>query len=267
MPKLAKGRRFRSTTTAAKPSVDLEAGWTSVSKPKKGAADDSKQQNSSKEDPKARLKAKSEKDPSTKSLTEKAASTEKSVSGDSKTREKAKPTLLEKTRSEADHQQSSQLLSRGQRKRQAKREQYLRKERMILSSLQVKHQAEQAKRIDGLDAIKEALLATVAETTDDKIAGEPQHQPVQQKQPSLLKTNRGRKRLVEKEVTQMNLVLQHPAFLADPFATMREHLQNTIIKQPTVCVSTKKKKPEQSAEKAKRKRNKSKFRATRSRNR
>ena len=52
---------------------------------------------------------------------------------------------------------SQPSLSRGQRKRQAKHEKFLKKEKMILSSLMLKKQDEQKKRIDGLDAIKQAL--------------------------------------------------------------------------------------------------------------
>ena len=53
-------------------------------------------------------------------------------------------------------------LSRGQRKRQAKRDQYLKREHMIMTSLKLKREDEQKKRIDGLDSIREALLASVA---------------------------------------------------------------------------------------------------------
>jgi hypothetical protein len=35
----------------------------------------------------------------------------------------------------------------------------------------------------------------------------------------------------------MNLVLQHPSFQADPFATIREHLTNTLAKD---CAQQKK---------------------------
>jgi Ribosome biogenesis protein SLX9 len=149
----------------------------------------------------------------------------------------------------SDEPTNSAPLSKGQRKRQAKRDQYMRKERMILSSLQVKHAEEQAKRIDGLDAIKQALLATVASNSQPRDGNDAQSKkappgatqasvastataattaPATATNSSLLQSNRGRKLLLEKELTQMNLVLQHPSFQSDPFATMREHLQNTI---------------------------------------
>jgi|UPI000581B474 ABC-type dipeptide/oligopeptide/nickel transport system ATPase component len=116
-------------------------------------------------------------------------------------------------------------LSRGQRKRLAKREQYLRKEKIVLSSLTLRHQDEQKKRIDGLDAIKEALLSTVSPIQD-----EPKISDLSKIKPNLMISNKSKKSLVAREVSQMSLVLQHPAFQADPFATIREHLKNTLAK-------------------------------------
>jgi hypothetical protein len=51
----------------------------------------------------------------------------------------------------------NEALSRGQRKRLAKREQFLKREKMVMSSLLLKKLEEQKGKIDGLDAIKEAL--------------------------------------------------------------------------------------------------------------
>jgi hypothetical protein len=154
----------------------------------------------------------------------------------------------------------NQPLSRGQRKRQAKREKYLRRERLVLDSLKLKRQEEQSKRIDGLDAIKEALLATVREGDAQK---ESTSKPAVR---SLLKSNRGQKHLVEKEVSHMKLVLQHPAFQAEPFAAIREHLKNTIgvaAKSSPPTATT----PKDADSKVKRKRRKTKYRATRSKRR
>lgn len=119
-------------------------------------------------------------------------------------------------------------LSRGQRKRQAKRDQYLRREQLVLSSLQLKREEEQRKRIDGLDAIRNALLATVQESTASTT------EPSDKKSPpissGMLNSNKARQTLVKKEAAQMSLVLQHPAFLNDPFGAIREHLTNTLSK-------------------------------------
>jgi Ribosome biogenesis protein SLX9 len=122
--------------------------------------------------------------------------------------------------------QTEPPLSKGQRKRQAKRDQYLQKEKMILSSLQVKHAQDQAKRIDGLDALKEALLATVAQPATTSLDASTKSTTATNA--SLLQSNRGRKLLLEKEAVQMNLVWQHPSFQANPLEAIREHLQNTL---------------------------------------
>ena len=117
-----------------------------------------------------------------------------------------------------------QKLSRGQRKRHAKREQFLRKEKMILSSLMLQRQEEQKKRIDGLDAIKQALMnATVKNKNDgnsEKITRKPE--------PNHVSTNKAKRKLVAKEIEHVNLILQHPAFKKNPFETMQEHLRNTF---------------------------------------
>ncbi|EJK54129.1 hypothetical protein THAOC_26309 [Thalassiosira oceanica] len=52
---------------------------------------------------------------------------------------------------------SKEALSRGQRKRLAKREQYLKREKMVMSSLKLKQIDEQKGKIDGFDLLKEAL--------------------------------------------------------------------------------------------------------------
>lgn len=126
-------------------------------------------------------------------------------------------------KSEKSDAKAATSLSRGQRKRQAKRDQYLRREKLVLSSLKLKRKEEQKKRIDGLDAIKEALLETVskATATDNESKKEP-------KPRNLLKSNKSRRFLAQKEASQMSLVMEHPSFKADPFATIREHLQNTL---------------------------------------
>jgi ABC-type dipeptide/oligopeptide/nickel transport system ATPase component len=122
-------------------------------------------------------------------------------------------------------------LSRGQKKRLAKRAQYSRKEGMILASLQLKKKEDQAKRIDGLDALKEALLETVQPTqttngTTPATTKDAPHKPA-----NLLKTNKSRQKLYQRESQQLSLVLQHPAFTANPLATIRQHLTNKLAGQ------------------------------------
>jgi hypothetical protein len=122
-----------------------------------------------------------------------------------------------------DQADANQDMSRGQRKRQAKRDTYLKREKLILSSLKLKSEEEQKKRIDGLDAIREALLNT---TKNAKKAD-----PAEETSQVQATTNKSKKQLMIKEVAHFNLVLQHPAYQEDPFATMQEHLRNTLAKQ------------------------------------
>jgi len=124
-------------------------------------------------------------------------------------------------------QRKEEHLSRGQRKRLAKREQYLRREKLVMSSLKLKRAEEQKKRIDGLDAIREALMATVSSKPG---AGSAEGSEQEKKPVNLLRSDKSKKLLVQREASQMNLVLQHPSFQADPLATIQEHLQNTLAK-------------------------------------
>lgn len=123
-----------------------------------------------------------------------------------------------------DGTNNTQTLSRGQRKRQAKREQFLRKEKMILSSLMLKRQEEQKKRIDGLDAIKKALMDT--EETDRN--GQPSNNDTKKPELNLISSIKAKRKLVANEIEHVNLILQHPAFKKDPFTTMQEHLRNSF---------------------------------------
>jgi hypothetical protein len=121
-------------------------------------------------------------------------------------------------------------LSRGQRKRQAKKDQYLKRQKLVLSTLILQKQEDQKKRIDGLDALKEALQATL---TEDEAASSRKEPPedVQAYPQNLNKTNKSKKELTAREVSHLGLVLEHPAFQSNPFATIQEHLKNTLAGQ------------------------------------
>lgn len=110
-------------------------------------------------------------------------------------------------------------LSRGQRKRQAKREQYFKREKMILSTLRLQREDEQKNRLDGLDALKEALTTT---TFSQGTTSSQQAQPA---------SNKVRNNICRREVQHMNLVLQHPAFQSNPFEAIQQHLRNTLAGQ------------------------------------
>ena len=129
-------------------------------------------------------------------------------------------------KSNQDDNDGAKALSRGQRKRQAKRDQYLKREKMILSTLKLQQVEEQKNRLDGLDAIKQALAQTIKENQEKK---EAEHES--QEGDGLLKTNKSKKTVAQKEISHLNLVLQHPSFKCNPFATMQQHLRNTLAQQ------------------------------------
>uniref|UniRef100_A0A6U3U1Y0 Uncharacterized protein n=1 Tax=Ditylum brightwellii TaxID=49249 RepID=A0A6U3U1Y0_9STRA len=138
-------------------------------------------------------------------------------------------------------------LSRGQRKRLAKREQYLKREKMVLSSLRVKRLEEQKNRIDGLDAIREALPSSKNLQEKPPSEGEDKGDNDNSVQ---CNTNKSKKDLAGREMTQMNLVLQHPSFQSDPYSTIREHLLNTLAAQAEEQTVEDKKRRHEEKEKA-----------------
>ena len=44
-------------------------------------------------------------------------------------------------------------------------------------------------------------------------------------------TSKKRQKLVAEETAHMQQVLEHPAFVADPFAALQEHIKNTVTAQ------------------------------------
>jgi hypothetical protein len=122
---------------------------------------------------------------------------------------------------------AEQTLSRGQRKRQAKREQYLQRETLILSSLKVQKAEDQKNRIDGLDALKEALVQTMKRNA----SGSGTSDGNANANAPASTSNKSKKSIAQKELPHLNLVLQHPSFQSNPFGTMQEHLRNTLAQQ------------------------------------
>ena len=93
-----------------------------------------------------------------------------------------------------------------------------------MSSLQLKKADEQQRRIDGLDAMKSALMGTTA-TAAAAVAGKNMPKKKEAPKPT---SNKAKKAIVASEVEHMKLVLEHPAYQQDPLATLREHLQNSL---------------------------------------
>jgi len=136
-------------------------------------------------------------------------------------------TIVEKDEKESSE---TQPLSRGQKRRMLKHKRHLKREEMILSSLRLKKQDDQRGKLDGMDAIKEALSQTIQRNREIS----------RQKSPSsaaevtgdlLTKSNKDKRNVAQTEIPHLNLVLQHPSFQANPFATMQEHLRNSVKEQ------------------------------------
>ncbi len=125
----------------------------------------------------------------------------------------------------------NQAMSRGQRKRQAKREQFLKKEKLILSTLMLQKREDQKRRIDGLDAIRDALLETTKETSKHKDGSKKDNDNNDDEYQPTYGTNRAKKGIMTNEIERMNLVMEHPAFKEDPFGAIQEHLRNTLAGQ------------------------------------
>jgi hypothetical protein len=96
-------------------------------------------------------------------------------------------------------------LSRGQRKRLAKREQYLKREKMVMSSLRLQKLEEQKGKLDGLDAIRESLPEEFSSTTPT--AKDLKTNPS-------CNTNKSKKAIANAEITHMGLVLEHPVSIS-----------------------------------------------------
>jgi ABC-type dipeptide/oligopeptide/nickel transport system ATPase component len=108
-----------------------------------------------------------------------------------------------------------------------KRQQYLKRELMVLSTLKIKKLEDQKGRLDGMDAIKDALTQTIQK--NKQLSKQPEE--VIDPSTDSLKSNKAKQKIAQKEMTHMNLVLQHPSFKSNPFATMQEHLRNSLAKQ------------------------------------
>lgn len=105
---------------------------------------------------------------------------------------------------------------------------------MILSTLKLQRSQEQKGRLDGLDAIKEALVETIqksrekSSTDRNTNAQESSSSSTMIEKHEIAKTNKAKMDIAQKELTHLNLVLQHPSFVSNPFATMQEHLKNSL---------------------------------------
>lgn len=137
-----------------------------------------------------------------------------------------------------DGNPSEPILSSGQLKRRAKREKYLRRKEMVLSSLRLRKLEEQKGQLDGLDALRDALptsksIRAAKEAAAVSGISEAPPSPSEQLETSssVIGSNRAKKNLAGREITHMNLVLEHPSFQENPFDAITIHLRNTLASQ------------------------------------
>lgn len=76
-------------------------------------------------------------------------------------------------------------------------------------------------------------------------------QPTPPEQGGVSLTSKKRQQLVVEETQHMRDVLAHPAFVADPFAALQEHLANTVAPNEKDLVREKKRRPDKPGHKSK----------------
>ena len=139
-------------------------------------------------------------------------------------------------------EKEKEALSRGQRKRLAKREQYLKREKMVMSSLRLQQLEEQKGKLDGLDAIREALPSSSSSSKSlmdvaKEIAAKNKANATSTKKLTG-KSNKSKKTIANTEISHMGLVLQHPSFQENPFAAIQIHLKNSLATEAEQLAET-----------------------------
>jgi hypothetical protein len=150
---------------------------------------------------------------------------------------------------------SMSALSRGQRKRQKRRDAFLKKMGMVQRSTLQREKENKKEKIAGmfgdLEDLQKSLFAIQA-------SSKAQEKTDQTKSVSQM-TGKQKKRLIMHELVHLKAVHTHPAFKANPFAAIQMHLQNTVLRgaqhsnaEATSVVSTPKKSTKIEGQKVKR---------------
>mgnify|MGYP000067512189 FL=1 len=133
-------------------------------------------------------------------------------------------------------------LSRGQLKRKERREKFLKRLEAVDNSLRLssnnsKNSSDRKKSVFDVRHFDDAF-------TDGKGAkADSAKLEVEESKQLKQLTNEKKKKVAIRELEQMKLVMEHPQFVANPFATMMDHLNNTLApgKQQPKLVTGKKK--------------------------
>jgi hypothetical protein len=111
----------------------------------------------------------------------------------------------------------SERLSRGQRKREKRKAAFLKKVAFGHEAMKLQNAEQKKSGVDGLGSLTSCLPSLEEASSNNqklKNAG--------------IKTNKSKTRIAASEIKLLHLVHEHPAFQANPFAAMQEHLQNTM---------------------------------------
>jgi hypothetical protein len=111
----------------------------------------------------------------------------------------------------------SERLSRGQRKREKRKAAFLKKVAFGHEALKLHNEEQKKQGVDGLGSLTSCLPSLEeAKSNNQKIKN------------AGIKTNKSKTRVAASEIKLLHQVHEHPAFQADPFAALQEHLQNTM---------------------------------------
>ena len=123
-------------------------------------------------------------------------------------------------------------LSKGQRKKLMKKRQWEKKMMVVQQSLTLKNfRAGKGGGGGGgiMSGLDDALKGVEAEIrSEDGVAKDAASAAAAAAAAAAVKTNKAKHTLGVAEVGHLKLVLQHPSFVEDPFAAIKEHLNNTL---------------------------------------
>ncbi|OQS07439.1 hypothetical protein THRCLA_00539 [Thraustotheca clavata] len=128
----------------------------------------------------------------------------------------------------SDNEESTSVeaqLSRGQRKRQKRRDAFLKKMGMVQRAVEEKEK-ESKKSKDGMFGDLEELQKSLFSTQVEAISTSKTENIKSVSQ----MTGKQKKRLAMQELGHLKAVQTHPAFQSNPFAAIQMHLQNTVVR-------------------------------------
>ncbi|GMI57245.1 hypothetical protein ScalyP_jg6879 [Parmales sp. scaly parma] len=122
--------------------------------------------------------------------------------------------------------ETGKSLSKGQQKRQARRDEFLRKLETVNSSLSLDSNKKMKNPSSiGLD---KSFVCTEMFNTNAEGTTTTTSPPKPKPKPKSTTSNKKKKQVAIHELEQLKLVLQHPSFVENPFATIQSHLENTL---------------------------------------